>query len=408
LGLAFVIALLLAVSVAAGGGHGSLDRSFGRGGKVTTAMSPGGAGVFAVAIQSGGKLVAAGSSGQEPNNVWALARYLANGRLDPSFGTGGKVTTQFGQTVFALAIQEDGKIVAGGTGGASRYVLARYSPNGTLDRSFGTGGTVTTFSPGVDALAIQKDGKIVAAGGGDKASNQVFALARYNPNGTLDRSFGTGGKVTTAIGTDAVPLDLVIQPDGKLVAAGWGGDLSQVGFALARYRADGTLDPSFGRGGKVTTAFGSLAEGHALVIQPDGKIVAAGEKGAAPSTFALARYNPNGTLDRSFGRGGKVTTTIASDRGVSDLVIQPDGKLVAAGSRVEAGSINYDTGPVLVRYNPNGTLDRSFGTGGTVTTIGPVPTAAVALAIQKDGKLVAGGDSTIRSHPVFALWRYLP
>src|SRR5262245_54163007 len=161
----------------------------------------------------------------------------------------------------------------------------------------------------------------------------IPAAAQATP-GALDTTFGTGGKVRTSVGPgDSEALALVRQPDGKLVAAGFASNGSTDDFALARYNANGTLDTSFGSGGKVLTAIGSSHDGiSALVRQPDGKLVAAGWSATAVGqVFALARYNPNGSLDTSFGSGGKVTTAIGSSFDlVFALALQPDGKLVAA------------------------------------------------------------------------------
>ncbi len=288
---------------------GSLDKSFGKGGKVNTVLGDDDE-ANAVVLQPDGKLIAAGQS-------FALARYNANGALDPSFGTGGKVTTPFGSdyaVAFALVLQPDGKLVAAGdteTGSNHEFALARYNPDGSLDPSFGTGGKVTTaFSGdlhGAYSLVLQPDGKLVA-GGYIAGPNYGAALARYNADGSLDPSFGGDGRVTTALfGADA----LVLQPDGKLLATGGSPD----GLALARYNPDGSLDTSFNRTGEVTTKIRSHAAAQALALQPDGKLVAAGytytgstDQHRLSADFALARYKPDGSLDGSFGRGGKVTT----------------------------------------------------------------------------------------------------
>jgi uncharacterized delta-60 repeat protein len=416
-GVALLLALPFGVAAAAGHRHGSLDTGFGRGGKVTTPIRSGRDTAFAVrdrasalALQKDGKLVAAGWSESIESSGFALVRYNANGTLDTSFGRGGKVTTApLGSGSDALAIQQDGKLVAAGSdnSGALSFLLVRYNANGTLDTSFGGTGKVTTPLGVASALAIQKDGKIVAAGRSDinNHSGGVFALVRYNANGTLDRSFGRGGKVTTMIGPGAGANALAIQQDGKLVAAGW----SNNRFALVRYNANGTLDTSFGRGGKVTTPLGRGAGAAALAIQQDGKLVAAGYADNGPDyDFALVRYNANGKLDTSFGRGGEVTTPVGPGVGASALAIQKDGKLVAAGEGssgrfVEIGAF------ALVRYNANGTLDTSFSRGGKATTpIGSGGDGAAALAIQQDGKLVAAGSSDHGSDQVFALVRYWP
>ena len=268
---------------------------------------------------------------------------------------------------------------------------------------FGSNGKVTTpignDNDKAESLILQPDGKLVAAGWSYNGSNGDFALARYESNGSLDLSFGTGGKVTTPFGSDqSCARSLILQPDGKLVAAGYSDD----DFALARYNSDGSLDLSFGTGGKVTTHFSIYADGtESLILQPDGKLVAAGHSNR---DFALARYNSDGSLDLSFGTGGKVITSFGSDQSrARSLILQPDGKLVAAGS---SGNIsNYDF--ALARYNSNGSLDLSFGTGGKVITpIGSSTDYAHSLILQPDGKLVAAGSSDNGSNDDFALARY--
>jgi uncharacterized delta-60 repeat protein len=360
------VALLFAVPfgvTAASSGHGSLDPSFGKGGIVTTAIGDG-ASASALVIQPDSKLIAAGASLLPSGNSYAstLARYNPNGSLDRRFGSAGVVRTPAGG-VSALAIQLDGKLVAAGSG----FSLVRYKPNGTLDRSFGSRGQVVTVfgSIGEDsanALVIQPDGKLVAAGSAGYKYGEAgsvfshFALARYNRNGSLDRSFGRGGKVVTKISSDDVAYGLVLQPDGS-------------------------------------TDFGSEFDEAAIVIQKDGKLVALGA--------GLARFNVDGSLDRRFGSGGKVTETTGFT-----LVVQPDGRVVTAGVGQDPSVSDF----VLARYTANGTLDRSFGSGGKVTTVfGEGLGAARALAIQEDGKLVAAGYSRTpaTADSRFVLARYL-
>jgi len=239
---------------------------------------------------------------------------------------------------------------------------------GDLDRSFGTGGKVTTDFAGdqdtARALVVQGT-KLVAAGSGTAVPGGLgaFALARYNPDGTLDTSFGIGGRVTTDFPGGGDANALAVQADGKLVAAGaTGGD-----FALARYNPDGSLDTSFGTGGTVTTDFaGSVDIANALIVQADGRLVAAGSTEFTAVDFALARYNPDGSLDTSFGTGGQVVTDVDGTDRAYALALQ-GGKLVAGGLSVSAtAGTNGDFG--LVRYNADGSLDAGFGSGGRVTT----------------------------------------
>jgi uncharacterized delta-60 repeat protein len=351
---------------------GTLDPSFGAGGKVTLPFGF----ANAAALQPDGRIVAAGGVPvSRPDFDFALARFHADGTVDERFGAGGKVTTSFGPTadlVQAVAVQPDGKIVAAGSSGFPQlrndvFALARYNADGTLDAGFGAVGKVTTSfgSPGDDtihALALQPDGKIVAAGSNFVAAREGssdFAVARYNADGRLDQTFGSGGKVTTTFGTASdFGNAVLLQPDGKIVVAGYSfqGRIGPSAFALARYNSDGTLDQGFGTGGRVTSDLGPASSAWAVALQPDGKIVAAGN---GTGTFALARYNRDGSLDPSFGTGGKVSTPVPAgdDAAVQAVAVQPDGTVAAAGWTSTCTYQDF----ALVRYRSDGSEDAGFG-----------------------------------------------
>jgi uncharacterized delta-60 repeat protein len=238
------------------------------------------------------------------------------------------------------------------------------------------------------------------------ASPPLAQIALPNPD-DLDTTFGTGGVVTTAIGPgNDGAFAIAVQPDGKIVAAGSAHSGNDYDFALARYTVSGTLDSSFGTGGVVTTAIGPGDDGaHAVVIQEDGKIVAAGSAHSGSDwDFALARYTVSGTLDSSFGTSGVVTTPIGTgDNFAPSVAIQPDGKIVAAGSAHSGSDFDF----VLACYTVSGMLDTTFGTSGVVTTaIGPSDDEALAAAIQEDGKIVAAGYAHSGNDWDFALVRY--
>jgi uncharacterized delta-60 repeat protein len=264
----------------------------------------------ALAVQSDGKIVAAGFSTTTPIPDFGLARYDPKGDLDRGFGVHGKVLTDFKgsgsvDVASAVAIQSDGKIVAAGYSDASGtpydFALVRYNPNGTLDTTFHSSGKVLTDLSGsgsydqAHALGIQSDGKIVAVGLSMASGNSDFAIARYNPNGTLDTTFNTTGKVLTDLsgaGSQDEASAVAIQSDGKIVAAGdstvGGGNPD---FALARYKADGTLDRAFNSTGRVLTDFGGFDVAYAVVIQSARRIVAGGFSDVSGSSdFALAGY----------------------------------------------------------------------------------------------------------------------
>ena len=396
---------------------GVLDPTFDGDGIVTTAFGSATDQAHTIAIQSDSKIVAAGYTWNGSNYDFALARYNTDGSLDTSFGSGGKVTTAFGSAAdqaYAIAIQSDGKVVVVGSasnGSNDDFALARYNSDGSLDTSFDSDGKVTTdFGSAADvayAVAIQSDGKIVVAGSASNGGNDDFALARYNGDGSLDTSFGSGGKTMTAIlsATDRARA-VGIQSDSKIMAAGYTWNGSNYDFALARYNTDGSLDTSFGSGGKVTTSIGSSSDlAGAMTIQRDGKIVAAG------STFngsnydsALARYNTDGSLDASFDSDGKVITPIgsSSDEALA-VAIQSDGKIVTAGYASNGSNNDF----ALARYNSNGSLDASFDADGKVTTaILSSNDYAFAVAIQRDGKIMAAGSTSNGSNDDFALARY--
>ncbi len=416
--------------------HGSLDPSFGHGGRVTTNfhLNPDGTPSFdllyVLVLQPDGKIVAGGEVGAEvfgDLHDFALARYHPDGSLDRRFGDGGKVTTDFKDNgfdlLYALALQPDGKLVGGGrtspvggsTGGNFDFALARYHPDGSLDASFGSGGKVTTdFAAQDDAvrgLAIQPDGKIVAAGRARVNNSTDFALARYLPDGALDSTFGSGGKVTTSFDTGYErALTMALQPDGKIIVAGsvYIDDPNVVSpdFGLIRYQPDGHLDSSFGSSGKVTTDFGGFDQIRALLVQSDGKIIAAGaaELISGDLDFGLARYHPDGTLDPTFGNQGKVNTDFGGLERIYALLLQVDGKIVAGGMTTYRGR----EVSALARYHPDGSLDLSFGVGGKMTSDFGTSSQIRALLLHPEtGKLLAGGiASTALSD--FSLESYYP
>jgi uncharacterized delta-60 repeat protein len=411
---------------------GDLDPTFGNGGKVITDFFNSEDECSAMVIQPDGKIVVAGTVVLSSfENEFALARYNPDGSLDPTFGNGGKVTTAFlnrfserSGRVHALALQPDGKILAVGEARVGEFIsihiaLARYNTDGSLDQNFGDGGKVTTHFSDLSfneediafAVAIQPDGKIVTAGRRSsdfKINFSDFQLVRYNSNGSLDSTFGTGGQVTTQFlanpfGNICEARGVVIQPDGKIIAAGrFANTLDDPepafsDFALARYNTDGSLDPTFGSGGQVVTDFfGGADLATAIVLQPNGRIVASGIASGSNNFFGfgMARYNTNGNLDASFGNGGKVLTFPAGDNiGSVASALQPDGKIILAGPFVPFPFVR-SIGFVIARYNSNGSQDASFGDGGKVITSFPgIGSQATAVAIQSDGRIVAAGTT---------------
>jgi len=268
---------------------------------------------------------------------------------------------------------------------------------------------VRTDFPGLAAVpssvVIQSDGKIVVAGGAFPLFTFLgnFELVRYNPNGSLDRSFGNGGIVTTTFPEGSYAFDVALQPDGKIIAAGTvfvdfnPGDISDTDFALARYNSDGSLDTTFGNGGTLMTDFfGNEDDAFSVLIQPDGKIVAVGSANNPASyyDFAAVRYLSNGTIDTTFGVAGKVSTDFGDqnfDRARS-AALQSDGRIVAAGFAISqnGGVQNF----AVARYTSNGILDTTFsGDGKTQIDFGNCCQSATKLLLQSDGKIITVGGS---------------
>jgi uncharacterized delta-60 repeat protein len=343
------------------------------------------------------------------------------GQLDPTFGSSGIVTTavDYSSSAAAVLIQPDGKAVAAGSwtnSGQTQqgFALVRYTPSGALDPTFGSGGVVMTALSGYRGhavtAALQSDGKIVVASltnGKAFQDRMQYAVARYNSNGTLDRAFGKSGIVNvdmsqvdtagTGMG-QAMAYAVVIQPDGKIVVAGEGGvpdpnvsTYSDIVWSMMRCNANGSLDNTFGSGGIVHTNLwprGVYAI-RGIVVLTNGQLVVAGN---CPNTgFALGRYNANGSLDSTFGSGGISTTAINGT--ANALLMQGDGEFVAAGS----GSSGFEVG----RYNADGNLDSMFGGTGIVTTA--TGGSANTAALQADGRIVVAGND---GHKHFALARY--
>lgn len=391
---------------------GGLDEGFGQGGKVTTDFSAD-ASARAMAIQSDGKIVLGGFARFGIETKGSLARYNSDGSLDASFANAGKFIANSSldiSGVNAVVIQPDGKIIAAGNNCCSGvdFVLMRFNSNGALDTAFGANGRVATnFANGFDsisALALQTDGKIIAVGRADLNSSSVnFGMARYTASGALDTAFGSGGKVSTVITGRDVGGAVAVQTDGKIVVA----VVANSKIALLRYNSNGSADSTFASAGRITT---NLTGAPGLGVQSDGKIVISGDlfSSATLTDFALMRFNANGAPDSSFGSAGVAMADFSNGTdSTSDLVIQTDGKIVAAGYANPSGQFNPDF--ALARFNSNGGLDNSFGSGGKVTTdFAGNSDTVYAVGLQSDGKIIAAGESqpAFSVDRVFALARY--
>ncbi|MEO8762731.1 MAG: T9SS type A sorting domain-containing protein [Ginsengibacter sp.] len=388
---------------------GSLDYTFdGDGIQVTNLGSADF--INSIAIQSDNKIVVAGSTVFAPYfdvSYIKLARYNADGSLDDGFGTGGIVTTDIGDNQYAssVAIQSDGKIVIEGFIDVG-YALLRYNSDGTPDLAFnGTGYKNIDFGAQSvnNTIVLQSDNKIIAGSTLFNGTNNDFAVARFNTDGTPDNTFdGDGIQVTDFAGAGDTLTSLALQSDGKIVASGYSSEGGNTNFAIARYNTNGTLDNSFDGDGKKTTDFGGSNDyASVLEIQSDGKIIAAGYTVNGSNTYlASARYNSDGTPDNSFDTDGMLVDHVnEGDTHYTCSVIQGDGKILAAGNTWNG--TNYDF--AVVRYNTDGSLDNTFSGDGKLTTgFGTTNDYANSIAIQNDGKIVVAGTAGDN----FAVTRY--
>ncbi|MEU6574281.1 hypothetical protein [Streptomyces sp. NPDC046805] len=416
--LAFVFAAAAPATSAPDISPGDPDTSFGVNGRTTTDFGAtpsepeigndlvrGPNGELYVIGRRGVNVVLAGGE-----SSFGLAKYTPDGHLDTSFGKGGLVTTDFGDGVGvgrALLLLPDGKLIAGGFTQREQIAdvaLAKYNPDGSLDTSFGDGGKVRTdlsggLGDGIRGLALTKDGKILAAG----ASGPDSFVARYLPDGHLDPTFGNGGVAKTDFGLGDHLFALDELPDGKIIGAG----TSNGDFLLARFNPDGTLDTSFGQGGSVHTdmsgqndlafGFAHTADGYLIT----GAANAPDPFGATgPIRTAVARYHTDGTLDTSFGGDGKVTTDVdpvTADEG-REVAVDSQGRVVVAGLTGEVSAFPLDptAGDMLVtRYRPDGTLDTSFGGGDGISTVdfNGGADAARGLVLTGNDDIIVGGGA---------------
>jgi uncharacterized delta-60 repeat protein len=403
---------------------GALDPTFGSGGIVTTALiqknSVGSISATGVLLQPNGDIIAYGYF--EGNKFikgggGVMARYTPTGRLDTTFGSNGFVVTP--NVVLRAALQSNGKIVTLLNGGN----VDRYNSNGSLDTTFGSNGVVgvpfnTVFNDDA-GLLIQPSNDDIVVGGGiySNTADSPFALVRYTANGTLDPTFGNGGEVVTPIaGKDAYINSLALE-NGDIVAGGWwnSGPPTAYGWALARYTLSGSLDTTFGSGGIVTipaptpptenttsSIRSSITPDNitSLLVQPNGQIVAVGYASNGYGCWALARFNSDGTLDGTFGSGGIVTSAPAGNDMALGAALQSNGQIAVVGGQAQGGqAAGYDHGSSFEVgvYNTDGSLDSSFGSGGFVIQTTTEGATADGVVIQPDGKIVVAGSVLLGS-----------
>lgn len=390
-------------------------------------------------LQRGNKTVVIGSASLSP---WdpdqqsipgdiVLARYTRNGALDPTFGRGGLQSAGLGTpdrrfSIYAAAAQPDGKLLAAGTAwttgqngeGVSRFALARFKANGTLDRQFGSGGLVITPFPDgasfaeIHALVVQPNRRIVAVGWASDASGDMsaLALARYLPDGRLDAGFGQNGRVVTRVQQKDSANAAALLRDGSLLVAGQAspGDYRETRWLLARYRPDGSLDPRFGSGGILLPPLEAGSAAYSLLVRREGTVLAGGQRGRGDAV--VMQLSADGRLDASFGEGGIATIEVGDEyplRGaVTALALQREGGILAGGW-LEAES--YGSGFMLARLLGDGRRDPAFADDGVSFIRHDRTWSGIStLLVQTDGKVIAAGttENDLGSLELFALARY--
>jgi uncharacterized delta-60 repeat protein len=395
--------------------NGLVDTNFGVGGKRSISIGCGSDPVKGFITQPDGKIVVATTSVDvhQPNRFddFALTRFTPAGDVDRSFGVEGTARADFGNVtdiVQSMTIQPDGKILVVGNsvkiGSPSHIAIARFSPSGDLDASFGNQGlvvlSVSPFGDAAMAVAVQQDQKIII--GGIFATGFIqtrtifdFLILRLQPDGSIDSSFGNNGITTVDFANENdVVTGAAIQPDGKAVLCGYttvqviNGTIID-DFAVARFNTNGTIDQSFAGSGKVRTDFSQGDDSaNGLTLQSDGKIILLG---SADSSMALARYNPDGSLDQSFANLGRAKPDLHAYAGVAlCAALQGDGKVIIGGAATHQQGTDF----VVTRLDTAGSIDKKFGNNGIVLIdFNGQSDVAKDLEIQADGKLLIVGDA---------------
>lgn len=412
----FLIPGMWMMALVASGQPGSPDLSFGQDGQIyiCTGESP----CFAddIVLTPGGGFLVAGSAWNGTDTDFAVWRFHVDGSLDSTFGVNGVAVTDImggedrGQ---AVALRPIGGIVIAGygrMGDVDGFALAAFDEEGELDDQFGDMGVVRIpFGSGAARLydlAIQPDGKIVAAGVARIGAHNAFIVLRALPHGSPDPDFGIYGVVTTSLGGNATAFALALQPDGRILLAGQARVDATDDFAVVRYLPNGNLDASFGTNGITLTDIGGGHDtGYALGLQPDGRILVGGVgRVGTQNRFALVRYEADGTVDLTFGEEGIVTASPGMINDIAhSIAVQEDGRIVLAGRSPIAGKWHFS----LVRFNGDGTTDETFGEEGVVlTNFDGGDAYGHAVALQPDGRILMAGSAWVAGSWYVGLCRY--
>jgi uncharacterized delta-60 repeat protein len=398
---------------------GDLDKTFGNGGKVNVGISGYYDVAKSMALQHDGKIVVVGYGKESLASFKGLSmtRYLHNGEMDNEFGDYGvihRVTADLEGEANSVVILKDDKIIVTGysispSTNNEEITLIRFTENGKVDNSFGNRGFIVTEVSNekdeAESVAIQRDGKIVVVGSTDHKPTTDIVLIRYNENGSIDYSFGINGIVITDINSSLdIGKSVVIQSDGKIVVSGFTHIINKFFMTLLRYESNGDLDPTFGEIGIVVTEINGRRGKMDMVIQNDGKIVLVGPSEVESSHhFTVLRFNTNGSLDKSFGRNGVTKTIIGNYSEAESVDLDLNGNIVVAGT-TELGNEQF----VVAMYNQQGVLVYDFGLDGIVKTsfIKNSVDRAHSVVIDNDGNIIVAGE-TKNDYTTFGLVRLI-
>lgn len=419
--ITFSIILFFATKISFSQSAGSPDLTFAGTGYVSTSIGTINSMSYGLAVQNDGKIITVGSSVVNGYSAITLVRYLTNGLLDNSFGNNGIVVTQTGisSSASSVILQNDNKIIAVGrtliNDTTFNFTAIRYNTDGTIDNTFGTAGIAfinAENSAQAYNIAIQTTGKIIISGYSNFNSNTGISLVRLNTNGTPDNSFGTGG-ISIHHFTESPDVEawaMALDANDNIVTTGMITDeiLGRNKIAVVKFNSDGSLDTGFGTAGITKTSLSNTTDdfGNAIDIQTDGKIVIAG---TSNNRAVIARYNVNGTLDITFGTGGIIITNFDGTEPAEayGITVQTDQKIVVVGvSGPNAQNTNGNF--CILRLNNDGTFDNTFGTNGKAITDISNGYNDVAFCVKEhtDGKLIVSGISRENNHYTFAAARY--
>lgn len=421
-----LLPLILLCSLIGFSQSGEIDTTFGLNGKVVTGFGSNNNAANAIAFQPDGKFIVGGTYvSNHGENDFALIRFNSDGTLDTTFGSDGKVVTDFNNNNYnyinSIYVLTDGKIMVTGASGmvslSSKLTIVRYNNDGTIDTSFGNNGKLMSslipFTVFGNKLVFQPDGKflITSVKQYNFDPNYYFGVERYTPDGILDTTFGIEGQAVSSFGTgQSIPVSLALQPDGKIVVVGRYQPTNARQTAIMRFTADGVIDTSFDGDGKVVTNFGngSVSEGMEVFVNPDGKIIVAGIVHTSPRNFGLVQYNSNGSLDTSFDSDGKAMTALTDFyENISSITKQSDGKFLVVIRSDNSALTSSDF--VVRRFNSSISLDTTFGINGQISTTFDIGlNQSQSAGIAADGKIMVVGKSTLTEvgNSDFAIARY--